>query len=78
MVAERDKQVGISSTDKRANREDIAVPPIDPGANAWEEGHVVKIADPTGVEHISGHATKPAFIRSAEAHGRKRTRGDDR
>ena len=48
MVAERDKRFGIDSAAKRKEREDIAAPAIDPGADAWQKGQVVQLADPTG------------------------------
>jgi hypothetical protein len=60
LVADRDKRFAISSADKRANRQDIAAPSIDPGADAWQKGRTVQIADPTGVEHASAHGAKSA------------------
>jgi hypothetical protein len=47
LVEARDQRFGIDSADKRRDREDIAAPPIAPGANSWESGKVVQIADPT-------------------------------
>ena len=60
MVAARDQRFGIASADKRANRDDIARPPIDPGADAWLKGRIVQITDPTGIEHASPHGAKSA------------------
>jgi hypothetical protein len=51
MVAERDKRFGVDSTEKRKQREDIASPPIAEGADSWQKGTPVQIADPTGTEH---------------------------
>lgn len=51
MVAERDGRFGVSSADKRANRADIPAPPIAAGADSWQQGRVVQIADPTGTAH---------------------------
>lgn len=48
MVQERDRRLGIDSSAKRKQREDIAAPPIDAGADAWQKGKVVQIDDPTG------------------------------
>lgn len=48
LVAARDRRFGIDSAAKRQARADIPVPPIDPGADAWQQGHTVQIADPTG------------------------------
>lgn len=44
MVAERDKRFGVSSEEKRKNRADIPAPPIDPGADAWQKGHVAQLS----------------------------------
>lgn len=43
MVAERDKRIGIDSAERRRQRDDIAAPPIDAGADAWQRGHVVQL-----------------------------------
>jgi len=51
MVADRDKRLGIDSAAKRKEREDIAAPAIDPGADAWQNGKVVQIADPSSASH---------------------------
>ncbi|HET8748857.1 MAG TPA: OBAP family protein [Ramlibacter sp.] len=49
MVAERDRRFGIDSTAKRKQREELPAPAIDPGADAWQKGQVVQLADPTSV-----------------------------
>jgi hypothetical protein len=70
MVAERDKRFDVSSAEKRKNREDILSPAIEPGANAWEKGHVVQLHDPTGTEHGSHgaqtDAAKPTVSKPAD------------
>lgn len=38
LLAGRDKRFGISTAEKRKQREDIPMPTVDPGANAWEKG----------------------------------------
>jgi hypothetical protein len=43
LLAARDKRFNISSAEKRKNREDIPVPPVDPMANAWEKGELRQI-----------------------------------
>ncbi len=53
MVAERDKRFGIASADKKRQREDIPAPAIADGADAWQKGRTVQLADPTGTQH--GH-----------------------
>jgi hypothetical protein len=71
MVAARDKRFGISSADKKQDRADIAAPSIAPGADAWQNGKVVQLQDPTGTEHASPHgaqtdAARPTTSRPAE------------
>jgi uncharacterized protein DUF1264 len=43
MVEARDKRFGVSSSQKREQRADIATPSIDPQANGWQHGNVVQI-----------------------------------
>ncbi|HEY4652488.1 MAG TPA: OBAP family protein [Pontibacter sp.] len=40
LVAERDKRFGVSTAEKRKQREDIPMPALVPGANAWEQGEI--------------------------------------
>lgn len=42
-VAERDQRFGVSSAENRQKRADIAYPPIDPEADAWQKGIVVQL-----------------------------------
>lgn len=57
MVAARDARLGVSSEDKRKRRADIAAPPIDAGADAWQKGKVIQINDPTGAHaHVGKDA----------------------
>lgn len=49
MVAERDRRLGIDSAERKRRREDIAAPPVAPGADAWQQGRVIQIQDPTAV-----------------------------
>jgi len=51
MVEERDRRFGVQSAEKRKNREDIAAPPIAPGADAWQKGQAAQLADPTATPH---------------------------
>lgn len=53
MVAGRDKRFGIDSAEKKKDRESIGAPEIAEGADAWQQGKVMQIADPTGQEHAS-------------------------
>jgi hypothetical protein len=43
MIAERDERFRVSVAEKRRDRADIAYPPIDPGADAWQKGVTVQI-----------------------------------
>jgi hypothetical protein len=47
LVTARDERFGIKSDDRKQSRADIPAPAIDPGADAWQNGNVVQIADPT-------------------------------
>ena len=40
LLAERDKRFNISTEEIRKKREDIAMPNVDPLANAWEKGEI--------------------------------------
>lgn len=40
LQADRDKRFGISTAEKKKNREDITMPTVQPGANAWEKGEI--------------------------------------
>ncbi|WDG44574.1 OBAP family protein [Pseudomonas synxantha] len=51
MVAERDKRLGVDSNQKKAVRADIAAPAIAPGADAWLQGTIIQIDDPTQTPH---------------------------
>jgi hypothetical protein len=53
MLSDRDKRFGISSEEKKRSRAEIPTPAIDRGADAWQAGNVVQIADPTGTAHQS-------------------------
>ena len=69
MVAERDARLGVDSGEKRRQRADIPAPPIDPGADAWQKGRALQIADPTGGTHDSHAPARP------DAAGRNATSG---
>jgi hypothetical protein len=43
LVEGRDRRYDVSSSDKRKQRADIPVPPIDPEADAWQKGVVVQL-----------------------------------
>lgn len=51
MVAARDRRFHIDSADKRRQRADIRAPAILPGADAWQHGNVLQLADPAGTAH---------------------------
>lgn len=51
LVIERDKRFDVDSTRKKKDRADIPAPHIDPDADAWRNGKVFQIEDPTGGEH---------------------------
>ena len=41
-IAQRDRRLGVSTADRRRHRDDIPMPPVVPGANAWESGRTVQ------------------------------------
>ncbi|MBX8496914.1 OBAP family protein [Pseudomonas cichorii] len=46
-VSERDERFGSRSAERKAARADIVAPAVLPGADAWREGRVIQIQDPT-------------------------------
>lgn len=59
MISARDERLGVSSAEKKRNREDIPAPAIDPGADAWQKGHVIQIEDPGGGRHDHPREARP-------------------
>ncbi len=51
LVAARDERFGVQSAAKKADRADITAPAVLPGADAWQSGQAIQIADPTGAGH---------------------------
>lgn len=43
LVASRDARFGVSSAGKRQDRSDLDYPPIDPEADAWQKGVVIRL-----------------------------------
>lgn len=51
LVKDRDKRFDINSTDKKKERTDLRAPVIVDGADAWRQGQVIQIDDPTDSLH---------------------------
>jgi hypothetical protein len=51
MVKQRDERFGIDGAAEKKAREDIPAPAILPGADAWRQGKVIQIDDPSGARH---------------------------
>ena len=51
MLDTRDQRLGLDRFEKRRDRADIPAPPVDPGADVWQRGHVYQVPDPTGHTH---------------------------
>lgn len=51
MVLQRNQRFGVDSAAEKKAREDIPTPPVQSGADAWSNGKVIQIDDPTGAEH---------------------------
>lgn len=55
MVKARDERMGVDSAAERQARKDITPQPVLPGADAWMNGKVIQLPDPTGT--ASHHPT---------------------
>jgi len=51
MIADRDRRFGTTSAEKRRQRDDISSPAIADGADAWQTGRTIQLADPTTNAH---------------------------
>ncbi|MCI8211451.1 hypothetical protein AUC61_18130 [Pseudomonas sp. S25] len=51
MVMQRNKRFGIDSAAEKKAREDIPAPSVQPGADAWSDGKVIQIDDPSSARH---------------------------
>ncbi len=58
MLEARDRRLGIDSTRTRQRREEITAPPVAAGADAWQAGDAIQLADPTGPGHRAVHDHK--------------------
>jgi hypothetical protein len=65
MVAARDRRFGVDSAEKRRQRADIAAPAIVAGADAWQQGTTIQLADPTGMQHSSSSSPPPPSTHTA-------------
>jgi hypothetical protein len=70
MIAARDKRFGIDSNAKRKDREDIPAPAVASGADAWQQGKVVQIADPAGNHRAHGAAPRGAETKAPDVNAR--------
>ena len=43
MLQDRDKRFGVSFEKRRADRDDIPMPSVEPGANSWQSGKVMQL-----------------------------------
>jgi hypothetical protein len=43
LLAERDRQIGVATAEKRRNRADIPTVPVAPGADAWQQGRIAQV-----------------------------------
>lgn len=51
LLAQRNHRLDVDAAAKRAERADIPTPTIDPEADAWQQGKVLQLQDPTGQTH---------------------------
>lgn len=50
LVSARDRRFEVDSAEIRRNRASLPVPPVAAGADQWQDGRVIQIADPTEAE----------------------------
>jgi hypothetical protein len=62
LLRDRDKRFGVSTDDKRKNREDIPLPAIQSGADSWQAGEIVQLPALTGHKHQ--HVQQGSFSES--------------
>lgn len=48
LLAERDRQIGVATAEKRRQRADIPAEPAAPGADAWQQGRVAQVRASVG------------------------------
>lgn len=62
MLKARDERMGLDSAAERESRKDIKPEPVLPGADAWMQGKVIQIPDPSGTatHHPHHHTGKDA------------------
>jgi hypothetical protein len=51
LVRQRDQRMGIDSAAEKRERADIPAPAVNPAADAWQQGKVIQLSDPTGQQH---------------------------
>jgi len=54
MLAERDRQIGVATAEKRRQRQGIPAQPVAPGADAWQQGRVAQVRGAVGDEPVTG------------------------
>ena len=69
MVAARNKRFGVDDGAKKKDRDSIPTPAIAAGADAWQTGKVLQIADPAGSqhEHAKGAQVNPSAASNTPA-----------
>lgn len=67
MVAERDSRMGVSSAEKRKDRENIIAPVVSPGADAWQQGDVLQVS----LQPLAKGAAVPNFQQHQHADPQK-------
>jgi hypothetical protein len=68
MVEQRNRRMGINTAEKRQQRADIMPRPVLQGADAWQHGDALQLADPTSHAHVTQpHSPTPASTNSRSA-----------
>jgi hypothetical protein len=56
LSADRDRRFEVSTAQKRQDRADIPAPPVQPGADAWQQGQAVQL-ELKPASNVTGHHT---------------------
>jgi hypothetical protein len=59
LTSRRNARFGIDEAEVRSRRADIPAPPIAPGADAWQQGRALQLADPTVAREPDDGPTSP-------------------
>lgn len=68
LLDERDKRFNVSTAEKKKNRMDIAMPMVDPMANAWEKGYLRQFVITSKVDSAAHKHQGPVQTEDGDSH----------